>query len=201
MRLLAVVNIVKGEPETARVFLQVLSKDLIYGRWARQTARRLRADPTLAGDPEIDRVRSVMLKEDLCDPRKEITFGKLMETLWRSCPDNRMAAAYQMADYLLTREVGDVVRMVDAGRVKEMGHKSMPRHYAEAVLLHEQMTGQRPRLHGMSLDPYRDDLARFRMLRMRDNGRGELLAAELARELPNSYMRYYETGQSGGRHE
>ena len=183
------------------MFLQTLSGDLILGGWARETLARLRGNPTLTGDPEIDHARSVMLQEDLFDSREEITFAKLMETLRRSCPDNRMAAAFQMSHYLLTRQLDEFVRVVDTGRVKDMGYKEMPRHYAEAILLHESLTGQRLQLHGLSLAPYRGELARFQALMAQRRSGRESLAADLARELPNSYFRYFITGQSGGRDE
>ena len=56
---LALINVVKGRPEAARTFLRALGRTLFHRRRARELLRRLDSDPGLAGDPAIERSRSL----------------------------------------------------------------------------------------------------------------------------------------------
>ena len=59
LKRLALVKLIKGQTAAARVVLQVLRDDLVWGRWADEYLHRLAADPTLAGDDEIQRMRRI----------------------------------------------------------------------------------------------------------------------------------------------
>jgi hypothetical protein len=63
-RLMARINLVKGQTAAARKFLNVLSYDLVSGAWARQLLRELDQDPQLAGDPEVQLLRRRMLRNE-----------------------------------------------------------------------------------------------------------------------------------------
>ena len=61
---LAIVYMVKGQPAAARVFLTILSRDIVAGQWAADTLRRLEDDPQMASDEDIRRLRSIMPLHD-----------------------------------------------------------------------------------------------------------------------------------------
>ena len=81
LRQLATIYIAKGRPETARVFLGALRKDIVEGSWAEACLTRLERDPALSGDEEIDRLRSFMLREDALDTTRDD--GTCCSTFWR----------------------------------------------------------------------------------------------------------------------
>ena len=61
---LAVIFVVKDRPETARIFLNALSRNPLHRRRAREMLRRLEEDPRLADDPRIQRIRSLAVDTD-----------------------------------------------------------------------------------------------------------------------------------------
>jgi len=202
LRLLSLVNIVKGETATATVFLKALSRDLIHGRWARRMLDRLQHDPTLSEHEPIRQVRSVMLLTDRLDLGARTTFADIMEELLRRNSRNRMAFEYLMAHYLATRQVDQIAGAFERGRLKALGYKAIPEHYAEALLVHFQATHRSPDLHGLSIRPSTSEReARFAGVMRRLRWTPKATATALAREFPNSYLRYFVTGQSGGQPE
>jgi hypothetical protein len=189
LKRLAMINIVKGQVKTARVFLKVLSKDLIYGRQARDILRRLDADPQLTGDVEIERLRSTMSVEDWIADIKGIEENSLLKLLERN-RHNRMAFEYLMAYYMLTKRLEKVVSNI--GRLNDFDYKGIPRHYEEAILLYTSITGKKVDLHGRHISG--ETLERFDKFRgihgrLRPNVRAALNA--LRADFSNSYFFYY----------
>jgi hypothetical protein len=99
LRQLALIRMVKGEPESARVYLRALCGDLIQGAWAEEYLRRLEEDPELLDDTEIIRLRSIMLRRDLIGG--VVSVEQLLQALLEQNPTNRMAIEYLMAHRLL----------------------------------------------------------------------------------------------------
>jgi hypothetical protein len=99
LKRLADVNVLKGEPQTARVFLNVLAKTPFQRTWARQRLRALDATPRLPDDPEIQRVRALQVTGDY--PFETTTEKLLLQCLHQN-QTNRAAFDYLMAYYLLT---------------------------------------------------------------------------------------------------
>ena len=55
---LALINTAKGKTEAARVFLGALALDPVRGQLGKRGLERLQADPELASDPEVQRLRA-----------------------------------------------------------------------------------------------------------------------------------------------
>ena len=120
LKRLALAKMIKGQPANARVVLNVLRDDLVWGQWAERYLQRLAADPDLAGDEEVQRIRAVMLSKD--DMSSD-----------HSIPSRREGLLYQPAASLLDsaeakrREPnglrishGDVLRNDDVQAVAEL---------------------------------------------------------------------------------
>ncbi len=180
---LVLINVVKGKTEAARVFLRLLAKDMVHGKAARDYLARLKADPLLSGDAEVQRIRSVMIAEDYSDFLR-ISPDALMEKLLQTNSKNRMAFEYQMAFYLLTGDLEKVA--LNIKRLDELGYPHVPRHYEEAILLYTSVTGKRVPLHGRRITAATTE--RFRRF-IALVGRGEQNA--LAEEFWNSYFFYF----------
>lgn len=189
LKRLAMINIVKGQVETARVFLRLLSKDMIYGRQARDILRRLDADPQLTGDVEIERLRSIMLVEDWVASIDGIAENSLLKLLERN-RHNRMAFEYLMAHYMLTGKLEKVAANIH--RLNDFDYKGIPRHYEEAILLYTGITGKKIDLHGQYIS--RETLERFdEFRRIFSRLKHDVRAASnaLKSDFRNSYFFYY----------
>lgn len=202
LRLLADVYIVKCRPEVARVFLTVLSRDLVHGPWAEDRLRRLDRDPLLSSDPRIHDSRSVMPLTDMVTESKE----QLLLALLARNRENRMAFEYLMAHYLLTRQPDKIAlhldRLDDFGP-QAFGYPAVPEHYAEALLLYSHNVNrpldQPPNLRGRIIR--RETLERVRqVIQVAYNYRNdkETMDEILAARFPNSGCRYLLTGKAGG---
>jgi hypothetical protein len=138
---IALVKMVKGQAGAARLYLNVLSDDLHYGRWARDYLRRLREDPELAGEPEMLKVRSLMITSDdthLVLGQAEgrsipVSVERQLLSLLDENPRNRMAFEYMMAFQLLKRDVEALVEQLP--RAREFSYPEMPLLYEEALML------------------------------------------------------------------
>jgi tetratricopeptide (TPR) repeat protein len=143
---LALIHIVKGRREAARLFLRALGKDLVYADWARLQLDRLDSGPLMADDDEVAGIRSVMVLDDATGFP---TLREMLEQLLERNPRNRMAFEYLMADYLLAGDLDGIVRNI--GRLGDFGYPDIPRHYQEAVTLYRARTGKSPDLGRFSI--------------------------------------------------
>jgi hypothetical protein len=153
---LATINLAKGQPGAARVFLNVLSRDIVWGEQARADLARLDRNEPLSSDEAVRHLRSVMLQQDVIAPSSE----QLLLRLLRRNPANRMAFEYLMAHYLSTGQLQKVVEAIP--QVRAFGYDRLPEHYAEAVLLYGQLAGRRVDLGGWTLTEA--SVSRFRTL-------------------------------------
>lgn len=126
LRRLATVNMIKGNIETARVYLEALRKVPFWSSVARDALAQLDSDPDLSEDEQIQHWRSVRLKTD---------FVRDMDTLsvlLAENPGNRMASQYGMAALLLSRNLGGFLQMFNTYH-RDLSR--IPRHYEEALVL------------------------------------------------------------------
>ncbi len=154
LRDLIMINIVKDRPEAARVFLNMLSRDVIHRRWAQDCLKRLNESPRLDSDEEVSRMRQVMLRED----RILLAGVGLLDLLLEENPKNRMAFEYRMAYWLLTCQLEKIGEQGPA--MRELGFDGIPSNYAEALLINWQLSGKEPTLGDWRIDTQTMD--RFR---------------------------------------
>ena len=97
---LAETNLIIGSYEVARKYLTALQKTLFYREWANETLQLLGNEEAIANHPEYGRLRQFAYKEDFF-------FGghvsaEMLEGLYFSNTDNRLAYEYLVAYYMLT---------------------------------------------------------------------------------------------------
>jgi hypothetical protein len=139
LKRLALINIVKRQPDAAKTFLKALKKDSLYRKWANDYLERLEKNPLLADDPEIQYARSVMLTDDNLRRKTAETDDFYLMLLNRNRV-NKMAFEYLMARYMLTGQLEKVVKNIN--RLDDFDYPQVPRHYAEAALLYTALTGK-----------------------------------------------------------
>mgnify|MGYP007066206926 CR=1 FL=1 len=203
LRVQAEIFIIKGEPKAAAVFLNRLSKDVIQGPWARQTLAALQADPLMEDDAEISHYRSMIQSREVFD----LTYSGILYGLVREdAKKYHLAFEYLMGQCLLDRPTGEGDQVGHMRRMgvllteyaPMMGYNTLPRHYTEVRVLHLAVTGEPVMLDGHPVPPI--TLTRFeRCYEVLKEYWPDLAKADaiLAKEMPNSYFRYYYTGRSG----
>ena len=97
---LAQTNLILGNYEVARKYLTALQKTLFYRDWATETLPLLGDEKAIAKHPEYGRLRQMSYKENFF-------FGghvtpDMLESLYFSNQDNRLAYEYLVAYYMLT---------------------------------------------------------------------------------------------------
>ena len=140
MERLAWINILKGQTGAARVYLNVLKKDLVHRRTAEALLHSLDNGFTPDQAAYSDRIRSRMLGENHAGTGRD-SIEKMLTDLLEHNPDNRMAFEYLMTCHLLTGQVERAV--ANMGRLNEMGYQTIPTPYEEAMLIYIGSHGQR----------------------------------------------------------
>ncbi|HEY5915560.1 MAG TPA: DUF6057 family protein [Verrucomicrobiae bacterium] len=149
LRLLAQINLLKGRPQAARVFLTALSEVPFQGAWPKMWLRALPADVPEADSAKFAWIRSCMLTNDL--PHEAMPAEPLLRHLLNRNKDNRMAFEYLMVCYLVQLRMDKIVEALPA--LDSFGYRQMPRHLEEAILLHQQLTHTQVNLPGPGIRP------------------------------------------------
>jgi hypothetical protein len=184
---LATINMVKGNLDTARVYLHVLSTTLFHSNWARHYLDLLERDPGLATDKDIQDLRSIAIDEDY--PSLHLSEESMLSCLLKKNGRNRMAFEYLMASHLLNRQLTRFVKRVED--LHDLGYGTLPRHYEEAILVYAatarttiQLSGYKPR------DQVRQQIEHFLGTLQSYGGDKQAALADLAKYHGDSYAFY-----------
>ena len=133
---LALINLAKGQDQTAMVFLNKLSKDILQGKQARQILQQIKNDPALLDNKRIRHLRSIAITEaDL--PTIGYDTDDFYLWLLRKNPKNKMAFQYMMAKSLLKEDTNKIAENIY--RLDDLGYDKLPRYYEEALVIETQL--------------------------------------------------------------
>jgi len=198
LKRLALINMVKGNLGASRVYLGALSKTLFHADWANSYLDRLDADPNLSTDSQVQHLRRLMLEKDY-----GFTFyvpEKILLELLEKNRQNQMAFEYLMAWYLLTGQLDRLVQNLD--RLNDFDYSGIPRHYEEAILIYEVLTGKKVDLQGRQISQNTYERARgFSNICERFRGKNNNAATQamraVAKDYGDTYFFYYNFGSLG----
>ena len=97
---LAQTNLINGQYEVARKYLSALQKTLFYRDWANETLPLLGNEEAIARHPEYGRLRQMAYKDD--SYFSDHVTPEMLESLYYTNTDNRLAYQYLLAYYMLT---------------------------------------------------------------------------------------------------
>jgi hypothetical protein len=97
---LAQTNLINGNYAVARKYLTALQKTLFYRKWANETLPLLGDEEAIARHPEYGRLRLSAYKDDFYF--SDHVTPEMLEALYFSNTDNRLAYQYLLAYYMLT---------------------------------------------------------------------------------------------------
>jgi len=187
----------KSEPSvagSARVYLKALSKTLFDADWADYYLARLKSDPDLSEETEIQRLRSLCLQEDF--GYTGIPVEKMLLQLLEKNKQNRMAFEYLMAWYLLNKHLAKLALNIE--RLKDFGYPRLPTHYEEASLIYVYGTGKPLNLSGYQPNPQlRQQIENFSRLLSSYGADKQAAFKDLSENFRNTYFFYYIYAPSG----
>ena len=201
LKRLALINVLKGRPEAARVFLGLLEKNPLHKGWAEQYQRALDADPQLRDDEEIARIRSVMVDQEYAGYFDAEAI--LLHCLQKNSR-NRLAFELLMAHYLQTGRLEKLAGHL--AHLDDVGIAGIPRLYEEAALLYvaqvrkqRGITPELPLGKGRSINQQTlERFAAFGELFARHQGNRTVARRLLAQEHEDTYWFYYLFNRIGG---
>ena len=135
---LALANLALGNTNTARIYLNRLTRVPFHGQWARDYLHRLTTDPALAGYAEVQRLRRLMPKQDTV---VRLTAPEVLLLLLQANPQNRMALDYLITYQLLARNVTGVAEGLR--RLNDFPDATLSPLWQDAALLAASAPAQR----------------------------------------------------------
>jgi hypothetical protein len=113
---LAQTNLINGSYEVARKYLTALQKTLFYREWANETLSLLGNEEAIAKHPEYGRLRQWAYKDEFYF--SDHVTPEMLESLYFSNTDNRLALEYLRAYYMLTGDRESYTKLLQELRVK-----------------------------------------------------------------------------------
>ena len=107
---LAQTNLINGSYEVARKYLTALQKTIFYREWANETLPLLGNEETITKHPEYGRLRQYAYKEDFYF--SDHVTPEMLESLYFSNTDNRLAYEYLRAYYILTGDRDNYAKLL-----------------------------------------------------------------------------------------
>jgi len=107
---LAQTNLIIGSYEVARKYLTALRKTLFYSEWANETLPLLGNEEAIARHPEYGRLRQYAYHQDFYF--SDHVTPEMLESLFFSNTDNRLALEYLRAYYILTNDREGYARLL-----------------------------------------------------------------------------------------
>lgn len=190
LKKLAMVNMISGKNQTARVYLRALQKRLFFSQWAKAYLTKLERDPALSGDEEIQRLRARIPKEN--EGRFIATPEMQLKAQIEHGNKNKMAFEYLLALYMLRGELWNVVEV--AGRMEEYDYEEIPVAFEEVILLNNTHNERKISLKRLNIRAetkrrFDEFMAVTRRYRTKAAAR-----SELASKFRDTYLYYYFYG-------
>jgi hypothetical protein len=191
---LARVHIAKGEVAAARVVLKTLQRSPAYRETASRWLEEMKEPSGLAADASVASWRRWRRRTD--HEVRPVSYDQILLDLLRDHPDNRMAFEYLTAYYLLRNMRADLA--ANLYRVRDLGYSHLPRHYAEALVVHTNQIRQPIDLQGWSIDPgLTDQLRQITATWTSVGGNRQAAMAALAPRFGDTYTFYSIFNRSG----
>ncbi len=193
---LAWISIIKGYPETARVYLNALRKDLVLRSTAESILHGLDAGFSDDQTAYIERIRSSLRTEGSGVTGREPLDVTLAALLERN-PQNKMAFEYLMAGCLLTGQVEKIA--AHAHRLNDLGYKEIPTLYQEALLIYYGSKEMRIDLDasGISVETFRRYQTFVQIRNATPPQNQQIPSDRLIREFGSTYFFYFTFGRVG----
>ncbi len=187
---LAWISIIKEQESAARIYLNVLKKDLIYRHRAESMLNSLESgfEPDQAA--YIHRINSYIRSNGNPRLNKE-SIEEMLTGLLEHNPSNKMAFEYLMACYLFAGQLDKIAENI--GHLSDLGYKEVPTLYEEAMLIYYGSRGQKLNLNELNIK--RETIERHKkFVQLCDSMQAQnrqLVHQYMIGEFGTSYLFYY----------
>lgn len=127
---LAETNIINGEYDVARKYLNLLSNTLFYKDWVAQALAAIEDESLILQNEEWSYLRKYRTKKDFLFSEQELDM--MLGFVFSQDETNRMAYEYLMAVCLLKKDLPSFVKYYPLG--KKIGYNHIPISYQEALV-------------------------------------------------------------------
>lgn len=140
LKRLADIQILKGNVESARVFLNLLAQNPVSATEARHKLDMLKTDPLGTNDLNLATLRKVVVGTD--HPTHYLPLETLIGQCLPNNRPNRLAYEFLMSSYLLTDKLDDFI--ANLPRMAQYDYPNIPRHWEEAILMQQRIKSMPP---------------------------------------------------------
>jgi len=137
LKRLVLTSLVDNNIALAEKYLMVLKQTLFYRNWANHYLPYVNDPELIKRDKEISEKRHFEIHSDFISSDN---IGVRLPQLLADHPDNRMVFEYLMTSMLLDKNLGGIAENIY--RLKELGYKSIPVLYEEAMMAYMSMTNK-----------------------------------------------------------
>jgi hypothetical protein len=186
LKILALSSIVDDNTDLASKYLAILHQSLFYRSWSDKYIDMADNPEMIPTDAGIMHKKDLIIKTDFINP---VNPGGRLTHLLREHPENRMAFEYQMASFLLEKDLDGFVAGMEG--FSKFGYKNLPLHYQEALAAYKSYSGKDAVPPGYTLSrKVTDRLAKYAKT-VYSYGPGNTKAAEkMYNEFGNTYWYY-----------
>ena len=126
LKRLVLTSLINGHYQIASKYLNILDQTMFYKDWAKEYKVYVSDTSRVNQNPELAEKRKYLVKQDF------ISYSLGVNELLREHPHNKMAFEYQMAAFLLNKDIKGFADNIY--RLKELGYRQIPVNYEEALL-------------------------------------------------------------------
>jgi hypothetical protein len=130
LKRLVLTSLINGHYQIAGKYLNLLDQSMFYKNWATKYRTYITDTTKIQQDQELANKRKFIVKHDFISDALDYNLG--LKELLLEHPDNRMAFEYQMAVFLLNKDITNFAANIY--RLKELGYRTIPVNYEEALL-------------------------------------------------------------------
>lgn len=133
LMLLADTNIITGDYDVAKKYLDILALTTGYSGWAQDRKRLLYNDSAVAADPVLGMKRKCIFPDDRFAGSKGIADDMLQ--VLRANPSHASTMQYLGAYYMLSRHIPGLISLIDEFQGTPALRNPLPIHFQEAVVI------------------------------------------------------------------
>lgn len=137
---LAETNLINGDYQVSKKYINLLKKTFYYRKWAKTALKMMNDEQAINSHPEFGQLRSFKPDENFLfsESEKDMMLG----TLFVHNSKNRLAYEYLMAYCLLSKDLQHFTQYFLLS--KSLNYKSIPKSYQEALFLYWEVTNKDP---------------------------------------------------------
>ena len=192
LKRLVLTSLIDDNTALAGKYLKVLEKTLFYRTWAQPYLSYVNHPELMNENKEISEKRHFRIYTDFISSDN---FGVRLPQLLADHPDNRMVFEYFMASLLLDKNLEGFATNIY--RVKELGYKTLPIHYEEAIIAYMSYSGKNIIPEGYTISrATRNRLSEYAALIYNYVNNTDLAAREMYNKFGKTYWYYLKFNNS-----